>query len=94
MKKKAITIALLGLLAIGSIVPITAKAMERWDYGYNQDGMYNYNYYITSVGSHYVSMTKNGVTYTSPVQTANNWSKLHLAYTGPYAVYYNKYIIY
>jgi hypothetical protein len=95
MKRKIITVALLGLLAVGSIVPLATKAMETWDYGYDKSGMYDYNYYITSEGSqHYGSITKNGLTWFGPSKPANQWSKFNLDYTGPYLVTYNKHIVY
>lgn len=94
MKRKVITFAILGLLAVGAIVPISAKAIETWDYGYNQSTMQWYNYYITSAGPHYGTITKNGVTWYGPTAQANYWSKLNLDYNGPYAVTYNKYVIY
>jgi hypothetical protein len=94
VKKKIITFALFGLLAVGSIVPMAAKAMESWSYGFNQSGMYWYNYYIHSGYKHYGTITKNGVTWYGPVAQPNYWSRLELAYNGPYAATYNKYVIY
>ncbi|AMR05977.1 lactococcin 972 family bacteriocin [Bacillus cereus] len=93
MKKKAITFALLGLLAVGSVVPITAKAAETWDYGYNQSKMQWYNHYLHSSLKHYGTITKNGVTYYGPVANPGGWSMLNLDFNGPYAVSYNKHVL-
>lgn len=93
MKKKALTFALLGLLGVGSIVPITAKAAESWDYGYNKSSMQWYNHYYHTGYKHYGSITKNGVTYNGPTASAGYWSRLNLDFNGPYAVTYNKHII-
>lgn len=94
MKKKTFTFALLGLLTIGSIIPITAKAAETWDYGFNKSTMQWYNYYLHSSLKHYGSITKNGVTYYGPVANAGGWSRLNLDCNGPYAATYNKHVLY
>ncbi|WP_103621409.1 hypothetical protein, partial [Bacillus thuringiensis] len=78
MKKKAVTFALLGLLAVGSIVPITAKAAETWDYGYNKSTMQWYNHYFHSSYKHYGSITKNKVTYFGPTAGPGGWSYFFL----------------
>lgn len=94
MKRKAITFALLGLLAVGAIVPMAAKAAESWDYGYNKSTMEWFNYYWHSSYKHYGTITKNGATYPGPVASPGYWSELNLPYNGPYAVTYGKKIIY
>lgn len=97
MKRKIFTFALLGLLTVGSIIPIaskTVKASESWDYGFNQSTMQWYNYYYHSSLLHYGTITKNGVTYYGPTASAGYWSRLNLDFNGPYAATYNKYVIY
>ncbi|ESU31420.1 hypothetical protein G3A_16830 [Bacillus sp. 17376] len=93
MKRKALTFALTGMLAMGSLIPIAAKAAETWDYGYNKSTMQWYNYYYHTGYKHYGTITKNGVTYYGPVANAGYWSKLNLDYNGPYAASYNKHIL-
>jgi hypothetical protein len=90
MKKKISTFALLGLLAVGSIVPTVAKAAESWDYGFNQSKMQWYNHYYHSSLRHYGTITKNGVTYYGPTAGPGGWSKLNLDYNGPYSATYDK----
>jgi hypothetical protein len=93
LRRKVLTIALLGLLGLGSIVPITAQAAESWDYGYNKSTMQWYNHYYHSSYKHYGSIRKNGVTYFGPTANAGYWSRFYLDYNGPYAVTYNKHTI-
>lgn len=90
-KKKVLTFALLGLLAVGTIVPSVVKAGESWDYGYNSNRRQWYNYYLHSYMRHYGTITKNGVTYYGPTAGPGGWSRLDLDFNGPYAVTYNKY---
>ena len=52
-----------------------------------------YNDYYHSDLSHYGSITKMGVTYFGPRATARNWSRLRLAYNGPYSATYSKHVI-
>ena len=95
MKKKFVTFALLGLLAISSIIPLTnAQAAESWDYGYNKSTMQWFNHYYHSSAKHYGSITKNGATWLGPTAGAGVWSRLNLDFNGPYAVTYNKHIIF
>lgn len=93
-ERKVLTVSLLGLLAIGSILPIAAKAAETWDYGYNQSTMQWFNYYHHTAYKHYGTITKNGVTFLGPAANAGYWSKLNLDFSGLYATSYNKHIIY
>ena len=95
MKKKMITFVLLGLLAVGSIIPISASAAETWDYGINKSKQQWYNYYLHSSSKHYGSITKtgSGITYFGPTANAGGWSRLNLDVNGPYAVTYNKHIV-
>lgn len=88
MKKKLLTIALLGLLTVGAAVPMVANAAETWDYGL--DGLNSYNNYYHSGLRHYGSIGKNGVTYLGPIASAGYWSRLTVQYTGPYAITYDK----
>ncbi|QWJ09063.1 hypothetical protein [Bacillus mycoides] len=92
IKKKGITLALVGLLGVGSLIPVTAKAAESWDYGYNQSTKQWYNYYHHTGLTHWGSITKNGVKYNGPVASAGYWSKLNLDFNGPYQAYYNKHV--
>lgn len=93
MKKKAITFVLLGLLGISSIIPLTAKAGETWNYGYDSSKMQWYNHYYHTDYRHFGSISKNNLTYYGPVANPGYWSKLNLDFNGPYAVTYQKYVI-
>lgn len=93
MKRKVLTFTLIGLLAVGSIVPLTAKALESWNYGYNKSTMQWYNEYYHSQYRHYGTITRNGFTYAGPIAIPGSWSNLYIDYNGPYLATYDKYII-
>ncbi|MDA1536433.1 MULTISPECIES: lactococcin 972 family bacteriocin [Bacillus] len=92
IKKKGITFALVGLLGVGSLIPVTAKAAESWDYGYNQSKKQWYNHYYHTGLTHWGSISKNGARYNGPVASAGYWSRLNLDFNGPYKVSYNKHV--
>ncbi|ARJ25770.1 hypothetical protein B7492_32560 (plasmid) [Bacillus mycoides] len=92
MKKKAITLALSAMLGIGALVPIAASAAESFDTGFDQNKMEHFAIYYNSVFTHASGITKNGHAYKSTVAPAGYKAALHLSYTGPYAVTYQKYV--
>lgn len=95
MKRKAIIVVLLGLLAIGSIIPASVGAAESWNYGLDKTSspMAWYNNYWHSSYVHYGSITKNGVTWFGPRANPGYWSNFRLEVNGPYAVTYDKHIV-
>ncbi|OQR53258.1 hypothetical protein [Bacillus sp. CDB3] len=92
MKRKAITVALSSMLSIGALVPITASAAESFDTGFDKNKMEHFAIYYHSSRSHASGITKNGHAYKSTAVPASYKAALHLGYTGPYAVTYQKYV--
>ncbi len=92
LKKKAITLALSAMLGIGALVPIAASAAESFDTGFDKNKMEHYAIYYHSSRVHASGITKNGTPYKSVAVGAGYKAALHLAFTGPYAVTYQKYV--
>ncbi|MEN0645377.1 hypothetical protein MKY91_19615 [Alkalicoccobacillus gibsonii] len=93
MKKKLLTLSFATIFAMGSLtafVPNESLAKESWSYGYSKSGKYNWNYYNHPTLFHWGSMTKKGIKYDGPYRKGGSVSALHLDYTGPYLVTYNK----
>ncbi|MEB6551497.1 lactococcin 972 family bacteriocin [Heyndrickxia sporothermodurans] len=94
MKKKIVTFALTGIIALSVIIPVTTMAADSWDYGINKSvkPIVWYNNYYHSDYKHYGSITKNDVQSNGSTTSAGYWSRLNLEVTGPYLVSYSKHI--
>lgn len=69
-----------------------ASAAESFDTGFDQNKMEHFAIYYHSGLTHAAGITKNGRPYKSAVAPAGYKAALHLAFTGPYAVTYQKYV--
>lgn len=92
MKKKAITVALLGMFATSAIAPMAAYAADDWVTGYFAAANSLINQYYHSDYNHSVATNYRGYTYRSEIEPKGSHAVKWVTFTGPYKVYYYKYI--